>query len=109
MPIPTAGSIVHEFLRQIADGKSHNANEVRERLMRLFSISDEETQQRLPGGSESVVTNRFRNEKYRISSQGLAVFEESGNMVSITEKGKEMLKNASGTINYTATIPKRTR
>ena len=68
MPIPTAGSIVHEFLRQIADGKRHNANEVREKLTRLFNISDEESQQRLPGGSETVMSNRFRNAKFRISS-----------------------------------------
>lgn len=96
MPIPATRSVGLEFLKQIADGKRHSVREVREKLIKLFKITPEESKRRLPGGSETVVTNRLRNAKFRISSQGLAKFEESDTVVFISEGGKAIVRNASG-------------
>ena len=92
MPIPNSGSIVYEFLKLIVDGERHNTYDVRDKVMSILRVTKEESLQLLPSGGETVVSNRFRNAKLRISQQGLAAFQDSGKFVIITEKGKRLIQ-----------------
>jgi restriction endonuclease Mrr len=107
VPIPTAGTILQEFLREISDGKRHDPNAVRKKLVGLFGITPDEAAQRLPSGGESVLSNRFRNAKFRLCSQRLALFEDSGDFVVITDTGRQRLSSMSQSISYTTTTTRQ--
>lgn len=107
MPIPTARTIVHEILQQIADGQEHDLNSLRRHIVQTFQITREEENERLPSGRESVLANRIRNATFVLRKEYLALFPDAKNVVQITDKGKKYLvANPRNVTTYTTTIPR---
>jgi len=103
MPIPTARTIVHEFLNRLSDGLPCDSTQLRKHLVVKFEITENEVLQRLPSGRESVFANRVRNATYLMRKQGLATFD--GSTVKITPVGAAYLKGAQPVASFTATRP----
>ncbi len=106
MPIPTAGTIVHEFLKVISDGRRHNIKDVHDLICESFAITSEEALQRVPSGNERLLANRFRNAKFLMRKHDFARFEQCGDVVIITTHGKLKLERGLPAIRYTSTIKK---
>lgn len=101
MPIPTAATLVQEFLSIIADHQRHQVADIQQRLQAAFNITAEEATQRIPCGRETVLSNRLRNAKFSMRRRGLVTFDEDGSGVTITDAGRDYLLHAPKSKTFT--------
>lgn len=108
MPIPTAATLVQEFLTLISDGRRHLVADLQRSLQESFQITSEESSQRIPCGRETVLSNRFRNAKFSMRRRGLVAFDDDGTGVTITDAGRDYLVRAPKSKTFTVSGPHKT-
>jgi len=91
MPIPNYESIMLPLLKQVADGKIHSLQEVREKLADHFKLTSDELRLRFPSGT-LVFNNRVAWAKTYLKQSGLIENLKRGHFC-ITKRGLEVLNS----------------
>lgn len=90
MPIPDYQAFMLPFLEAIADGQDHVLRDVTRQLADRFNLSDEERQELLPSGQQTVVSNRVAWAKTYLKKAGLLENPSRG-IARITQSGRDVL------------------
>lgn len=98
MPIPDFQSLMRPLLQYLSDGSEHSNQETVSVLADEFRLSEEERDQLLPSGKQSVFTNRIAWAKSHLKQAGLIESPRWG-VYLISARGLEFLREASGPIN----------
>ncbi|MGP3790056.1 restriction endonuclease [Pseudomonas sp. B392_1p] len=96
MPIPDFQSVMRPVLASVADG-SLALSELRERIANEFQLSEEERNERLPSGKQTVINNRVGWARTYLNKAGLLSIPAKG-LVQITERGRDALENGPARI-----------
>ena len=91
MAIPDFQSVMRPVLAAVASGPLL-LSEVRERVANEFQLSEEERNERLPSGKQTVINNRVGWARTYLNKAGLLSIPSKG-LVQITERGREALAN----------------
>jgi len=99
MAIPDFQSLMLPLLKFAADGKEHAAREATDSLSQLFQLSDEEKEQLLPSGQQTIIGNRVywalthlkhagilestRRGYFKISQRGLGVLQRNPSRIDL--------------------------
>ena len=99
MAIPDFQSLMLPLLKFAADGKEHAAREATDSLSQLFQLSDEEKEQLLPSGQQTIIGNRVywalthlkhggilestRRGYFKISQRGLGVLQHNPSRIDL--------------------------
>lgn len=105
MPIPKFDELFNDVLEFLSDKKEYKTRDVKEKISNKLDLTDDERQQLLPSGQETIIKNRIG---WSISSLKKAGYVESQNWgsVNITDLGlKEYEKNHNVTIDDLVKIP----
>lgn len=97
MPIPDFQSVMRPVLAAVADGDPLVLSELRERIANEFQLSEEERNERLPSGKQTVINNRVGWARTYLNKAGLLSIPAKG-LVQITERGREALDNGPARI-----------
>lgn len=89
MAVPDFQSMMLPLLEAIADGAEHSNAEVANAIARRLSISDEDRQQLLPSGEQTVFTNRVAWAKAHLKKAGLLLSPKRGTL-QITADGQKV-------------------
>src|SRR5690554_7849508 len=89
MAIPDFQSVMRPVLAAVSSGPLM-LSEVRERVADEFQLSEEERNERLPSGKQTVINNRVGWSRTYLNKAGLQCIPTKG-MVQITERGREVL------------------
>lgn len=87
-------------LSYLSDGANHTIADCLPRMKEVFSLSDEEMQELLPSGASTIVKSRTQWSLTYLKHAGLVKSEKRG-VYSITEDGRELLKNPPECISQT--------
>lgn len=98
MAVPDFQSVMLPFLETLQDGKERTMRELTETLAVHFKLTDEERQELLPSGQQSVFSNRVAWAKSHMKNAGLLDNPVRGK-VSISEEGRKVLLQKPATIN----------
>lgn len=98
MAIPKYDEMYSEFLQVLLDGKAHSIREIRDYLANLLEISDEERQQLLPSGKQTIFNNRVQWTASYLKQAGL-IESVSRGFYCITETGKSAFSHQKGQID----------
>ena len=104
MAIPDFQSFMRPILSSVSNGQTLTLNELREYAIDFFELSTEESNERLPSGKQTVVSNRVGWARTYLNKAGLLQIPSKG-LVKITERGREVL--ATGPERITVTWLKR--
>ena len=96
--VPDYQSVMLPFLKFVADGKEYAFRETIEGLAQTFKITDEERRVMLPSGGQALFDNRIGWARTYLKKAGLLMSERRG-YFSITERGKNVLKENIGRID----------
>ena len=105
MPIPKFDELFNDVLEFLSDKQEYKTRDVKEILSNKLDLTDEERQQLIPSGTETVIKNRI---SWSITSLKKAGYVESKKWgsVNITELGlKEHQNNPNITIDDLMKIP----
>lgn len=91
MAIPDFQSVMRPVLAAVSSGPLM-LSEVRERVADEFQLSEEERNERLPSGKQTVINNRVGWARTYLNKAGLLSIPSKG-LVQITERGREALAN----------------
>ncbi|EIK54962.1 restriction endonuclease [Stutzerimonas stutzeri TS44] len=91
MPIPDFQSVMRPVLAA-ANGEPLELSELRERIASEFQLNEEERNERLPSGKQTVINNRVGWARTYLNKAGLLSIPSKG-LVQITERGREALIN----------------
>src|SRR5476649_1817477 len=86
------------FLETLQDGKERTMRELTEQLALRFKLTEEERQEHLPSGPQSLFYNRVAWAKTHLKNAGLIENPVRGK-VSISEEGRKVLLQKPSTIN----------
>jgi restriction system protein len=92
MAIPDYQTIMLPLLRFLKDGKEHNIGEVVDALAEEFDLSDDERQQLLGSGQQTVIRNRAGWARTYLKKADLIASTRRG-FFRITERGQSVLKS----------------
>lgn len=98
MSIPDFQSLMLPMLEAIGDGHDHSNAEVSKSLAQHFDMTDEELQELVPSGKQTVFTNRVGWAKAYLKKAGL-LESPSRKLFHITEQGKCVLAKKPPKIN----------
>lgn len=98
MAIPDYQTLMIPLLRLVTDGREYRLRDVIESLALEFHVTDEERQQLLPSGKDTTFDSRISWAKTYLKKAGLIEQPRRG-YFQITEKGREILKSPSDSIN----------
>ena len=98
MPIPDFQSVMLPFLEILQDGKERIMRELTEALAVRFGLTDEERQELLPSGQQTLFSNRVAWAKSHMKNAGLILNPTRGK-VSISDAGRKVLQQKPATIN----------
>lgn len=98
MPIPDFQTLMLPLLELLHDGKDRTMREVTESLASNFKLTDDERQELLPSGKQSIFSNRVAWAKTHLKSAGLIDNREWG-IVSITDDGRKVLAQKPAMVN----------
>lgn len=98
MPVPDFQSIMLPLLEVMRDGEEHTMKNLTATLAERFELSEEDRQQMLPSGEQSVFSNRVAWSKTHLKSAGL-LDNPSRGRVRISELGKELLSTNPSSVN----------
>lgn len=90
MAIPKFHAFLLPFLKFTSDGEEHVFNEVLEYLKNEFQITDEESEELLPSGKQTILKNRIAWARTYLKKAGLIDYVRRG-VFQITERGREVL------------------
>lgn len=93
MAIPDYQTCMTPLLQLVSNGETVSLKDAIEALAKHFDLSDEETAQLLPSGSQAVFANRVSWARSYLKQAGLLTSPKRG-MIQITEEGRRVL--ASG-------------
>ena len=97
MPIPDYQSLMAPILRPASDGKEHPVADFRTQITQQLRLSPEELAQTVPGGGQSVFTNRVSWAAIYLS-KACALNRTKRGVYQITARGRELLAANSSTI-----------
>lgn len=92
MPIPDFQTLMLPVLQQFSDGKEHSIHEILDRLIILFSVTEEELNELIPSGKQSSFYNRVGWARTYLSQSGLLEMTRR-TYYKITLRGMEVLKS----------------
>ena len=92
MSIPDFQTVMRPVLLAVADGVPLALSELREHISNEFNLNDEERNERLPSGKQTVINNRVGWARTYLNKAGLLCIPTKG-MVQITERGREVLSS----------------
>jgi restriction system protein len=92
MPVPDYQTFMRPLLTVAADGAEHSVREVIDRLAAQFHLTEEDKSERLPSGSETVLSSRIRWAKAYLDQAGAVAKTKRGHF-RITDRGKELLND----------------
>jgi len=90
MPIPDYESCMLPILRLAADGREHSLKETIEVLAKEFSLTEEELNEYIPSGVQTVFSNRVSWARTHLKKAGLLVSPRRG-VFKITQRGLDVL------------------
>ena len=106
MPIPDFQTIMSPFLQIMGDDKEHFLHEIEASIAKVFNLSNQELDELLPSGKQTIFNNRIGWAKTYLSKSGLLSTSRRA-YFQITDRGKEVLKKhpARIDINYLKQFP----
>jgi restriction system protein len=98
MPIPDFQSVMLPLMKYYSDEKEHSTKDIVEKLSVHFNLSEEETNQLLPSGTQSIFKNRVY---WAIAYMKMAGLVESTQRAhyKITQNGLQLIRTNPATIN----------
>jgi len=98
MAIPDYQTFMLPLLQLAEDGKEHKLTTAIDVLANKFNISDEEKEELLPSGTQTIIYNRIGWARTYLHKAGLLNTPKRGSF-QITNRGKELLKQHPKEIN----------
>jgi restriction system protein len=98
MAVPDFQSVMLPFLETLQDGQERTMREVTEALAVRFKLTDDQRQEQLPSGTQSLFYNRVAWAKTHLKNAGLIENPVRGK-VSISAEGQKVLLQKPSTIN----------
>lgn len=98
MPIPDYQDCMLPLLEAVSDGKEHVVRDVTRALADRFGLSEEERNELLPSGGQSVIANRVAWAKTYLKKAGL-IQQPSRGVIRITDEGQAIIKGKPGKID----------
>lgn len=98
MPIPKYNEMYRPMLEFLRNGATYSIKEVKPAIIKYFKLSQEDLAEVLPSSRQSVIDNRIGWCRTYLKKAGL-VDSPARAMVSITEEGKDFLKQHKDTID----------
>ena len=98
MTIPNYQTLMLPLLKFLQNNKERNVREAIEHLCLEFKLTEQEKQELLPSGKQSIIENRIGWAKTYIVKAGLIEAPKRG-FIKITPKGKEVLNKNPDKIN----------
>src|SRR5258708_33837170 len=86
------------LLKDAGDGQEHRTSDVADRLARDFKLTEEERQQLLPSGKQTMFTNRVAWAKTYLVQAGLLEATERAHF-RITDRGRKELAESAERID----------
>jgi restriction system protein len=71
LPIPDFQTVMRPLLELASDGGEHSLADAREKLARVFKLTDQETKELLPSGRQAIFGNRVAWAKVYLSHAGV--------------------------------------
>ncbi len=104
--IPDFQKVMYPLLHFMGDGKPHSLKECRKAMIEYFHLTEEETNEKLQSGRQSIIDNRTGWAKFYLGKAGLLESVKKG-IYQITTNGKAVLKTNIQYIGikYLRTIP----
>jgi restriction system protein len=90
MPVPDYQSLMLPSLQALADGSARSAAELREAVAEAVGVTDEELQEMLPSGKQTLFANRQGWAVTYMAKAGLVARPQRG-VVVITDRGRSLL------------------
>jgi len=105
--IPDFQKITLPLLEFLSDGKEHTSKEINDYITKKFHLTEEEKNELLPSGAQTVINNRISWARTYLKKAGLIKSPKRGTFV-ITEDGKKVLEKKPIKIDryFLRTIPK---
>jgi len=94
MAIPDYQSCMRPLLKKVEDGKVYKFKDLVEALAQDFHLTDEEKNELIPSGVQSVINSRVGWARTYLT-KALCLESPQKGMVKITERGKKFLSSAS--------------
>jgi restriction system protein len=91
MAVPDFQSLMLPLLKSVSDGREHSIQEIRDHLANEFALTEEDLNQLIPSGVQTVFINRVSWARTYLAKAGLLEITRRSH-VRITERGKEVLK-----------------
>jgi restriction system protein len=91
MAVPDFQSLMLPLLKLVSDGREHSIQEIRDHLANEFALTEEDLNQLIPSGVQTVFINRVSWARTYLAKAGLLEITRRSH-VRITERGKEVLK-----------------
>lgn len=91
MAVPDFQSLMLPLLKSVSDGREHSIQEIRDHLAKEFALTEEDLNQLIPSGVQTVFINRVSWARTYLAKAGLLEITRRSH-VRITERGKEVLK-----------------
>jgi len=98
MAIPDYQSFMLPLLQLAEDSKEYKLSDVIDALADKFNLSDEEREELLPSGAQTIIYNRIGWARTYLHKAGLFNTPKRG-YFQITDRGKELLKQQPKEIN----------
>ncbi|MFJ7981393.1 restriction endonuclease [Lysinibacillus xylanilyticus] len=94
MPIPTYEQFMYPFLDYLKDENEHTLKELYEILPQHFNLSEEQVEELLPSGNQTVVVNRIGWARTYLKNAGL-ISSPKRAVFKITPEGLKLLQDSS--------------
>src|SRR3954462_8017818 len=98
MPVPDFQTLMLPLLEALADGRERLIREVTASLADRFQLTDEERQEKLPSGQQTVISNRVAWAKTHLKSAGL-IDNPARGRIKLSEVGQKVLARKPTTVN----------
>jgi len=96
--IPDYQSLMKPMLQMLSDGKEYASSQATEHLAKRFRLTDEQKEELLPSGTQSIIGNRTGWAKFYLERAGLVKTVKRGVYI-ITDEGKKLLDSNPTEIN----------
>lgn len=93
MSVPDFQSLMLPLLKFSADGEQHTMQEAREGLAKEMGLSQEDLEEKLPSGRQSIFSNRVAWAKVYLTQAGVLESPERGRF-NISDRGRSVLAEA---------------
>jgi restriction system protein len=92
MPIPDFQTVMRPLLELASDGTEHSMADAREKLARVFKLTEQDTKELLPSGRQAIFGNRVAWAKVYLNRAGAFDAPRRG-YFKITDRGRELLRD----------------